>query len=81
MKTVIVITIMFCSPLFSGEWTNLSNLGTSLIGSKVEVVNENVMISGNVGGIIPHVFKSTDRGETWEIALEDSVRKDENGKV
>ncbi len=81
MKKLILITFMFCSPLFCGEWTNLSNLGTSLISPKIEVFNNNVMISGNVGGIIPHVFKSTDRGETWEIALEDSVRKDENGKV
>ncbi len=80
-ELLIMITFMFCSPLFGGEWTNLSNLGTSLVGPKVEAIGDNVMISGNVGGITPHVFKSTDRGETWEVALDDSVRRDENGKV
>ncbi|MER3328945.1 MAG: hypothetical protein RIF34_05145, partial [Candidatus Kapaibacterium sp.] len=72
---------MFHSLLFCGEWTNLSNLGTSLVSPKVEAINDNVMISGNVGGSIPHVFKSTDRGETWEVSLNDSVKRDETGKV
>ncbi len=80
-ELLIIITFMFCSPLFGGEWTNLSNLGTSLVGPKVEAVGNYVMISGNVGGIIPHVFKSTDRGENWVVALDDSVKRDETGKV
>ncbi len=80
-ELLIMITFMFHSPLFGGEWTNLSNLGTSLVSPKVESINDNVMISGNVGGSIPYIFKSIDRGETWEISLVDSIKRDETGNV
>lgn len=82
MKKLIIIILMCYSPLLCGEWTQLSTLETSLTLPKIESIDENnIMVSGNVGAIIPHVFKSTNRGETWEISLDDSVKRDETGKV
>lgn len=82
MIKIIIIVLMCYSPLLSGEWTQLSSLETSLTIPKIESIDENnIRVSGNVGAIIPHVFKSNDRGKTWNISLEDSIITDESGKV
>lgn len=82
MIKLILITLMCYSPLICGEWTQLSSLETSLTSPKIESIDENnIMVSGNVGAIIPYVFKSIDRGTTWNISLEDSVITDDSGKV
>lgn len=70
----IIITFMFCSPLFCGEWNHISTLPKDLDKPTIQVINQNdLMIGGNFGSATPYVEKSTDSGKSFEIIFKDTV--------
>ncbi|MFA7326461.1 MAG: T9SS type A sorting domain-containing protein [Candidatus Kapaibacterium sp.] len=75
MIKTIIITFMFCSPLFCGEWSYLSTLPKDLDNSKIQVINQNdLMIGGNFGLTSPYVEKSTNSGKSFEVIFKDTVK-------
>lgn len=73
MKYLILITFIFHSPLFSGEWNHISTLPKDLDRPFIKVINQNdIMIGGNLGLTTPCVERSTNSGKSFEVIFEDT---------
>lgn len=74
MKFIILITFIFYSPLFSGEWNHISTLPKDLDRPRIRIIDQNnLMIGGNFGITSPCVEKSTDSGKSFEVIFKDTV--------